>query len=109
MSAAPGWENEQITSDWIRRNAPGSLTKFGSLPRIVLPNGARDSGAWSLGIDRKHESTTVLLYCELGNDRRVYRRVAVIKTRGELIRLYEHFCGHGAWEFNRRKEARGKA
>lgn len=60
---------------------------------IPLPNTDRDDGKWFLGVDRKHEGSTMLLYCELGNDRRVFRRIAFIQTRRELLKLYEHLTG----------------
>lgn len=87
----------KIDTAWIRRNAPGAICQAMNIPRIPLPNTDRDSGEWCLGIDRKHESSTVLLYCHFGGSRQVYRRIATISTRAELVKLYEHLVGKGTW------------
>jgi hypothetical protein len=99
---------QKIDCAWVIANAPGATRRItrgreplGGYPLIPLPNSDRDDGCWYLGIDNKHEGTTVLLYCELPGDKRVYRKLAVIQERYELIRLYESLVGEGTWERNR--------
>lgn len=86
---------------WIRNYAPGAICQLGMLPRIPLPNSDRDSGRWCLGVDRKQAGATVLLYCDFGQPGQVYRRIASISNRRQLIALYDQLCGRdGAWTEN---------
>lgn len=93
--------DQKIFHEWLRTHAPRVIWAFRTLPRIPLPNTDRDDGDWCLGIDRKHDDCTVLLYANFGKPEQTHRRIAVIHTRRELIRLYDHLCGRvGAWQKN---------
>ena len=101
---------QPIDHRWIRIYAPHAICALGMLPRIPLPNSDRDCGDWSLGIDRKHEGSTVLLYCNFGKPNQEHRRIASITTRRQLIALYDQLCGWpGAWVENNRREVAKEA
>jgi len=100
---------KKIDSAWIRRNAPCAICRLGAIPIIPLPNGNRDDGDWCLGIDRKHECTTLLLYAWFGRSQQAYRRLGTIQTRRELIDVYEQLVGKGSWPANSPSLAEGTA
>lgn len=80
--------DQWIDREWMLANAPGIVAVKGQLPEIPLPKIDRCVGKWSLILDRRHLEMHVLLYCDLGG-LRAYRMLATVKTRRELIGVYE--------------------
>lgn len=90
--------DEKLSVAWIRKHAPSVIVgDLGTIPLIPLPNHDRCAGEWYLGIDRKHQGTTCIIYCGRPPKSVGHRQIAVIQTQRELIRLYEHLVGEGSW------------